>query len=56
MKIVVRVVTVLSLAVCLGVAVYRFLGLTSYSSYTTILAITSVVYFVAATAWAEMRG
>jgi hypothetical protein len=56
MKILMQIVTVLSLAVCLGVAVYRFLGLASYSSYTTILAISSVVYFVAATAWAEMHG
>lgn len=56
MKILVQVLTMLSLAVCLGAAVFRFLDLASYTGYTTTLAISSVVYFAAATTWAEMRG
>jgi hypothetical protein len=55
MKILAQLVTILSLAVCLAVAISRFFDLTSYGSYTTILGISSVVYFLAATTWAEMR-
>ncbi len=55
MKILMQVVTVVSLAVCLAAAVFRFLDLASYASYTTILVIASVVYFIAASSWAEMR-
>lgn len=56
MKILAQIVTVLSLAVCLGAAVFRFLDMASYANYITVLGISSVVYFIAATSWAEMRG
>ncbi len=55
MKILVQFVTVLSLAACLAAGILRFYDLASYASYTTILGIFSVVYFIAATSWAEMR-
>ncbi len=56
MKILVQLVTLLSVAACLAAAIFRFLDMTSHDGYTTILGISSVVYFIAATAWAEMRG
>lgn len=55
MKILAQIVTVLSLAVCLAAAVFRFLDLTSHGGYTMVLGLASIVYFVAATSWAEIR-
>jgi len=56
MKTLAQIITVLSLAVCLAAAVFRFYDLTSHAGYTAVLGTASLVYFVAATAWAEMRG
>jgi len=55
MRVIVQAVSVLSLVICLGAAVFRFIDLAGYSTYTTVLGIFSVVYFVAATTWSEMR-
>jgi len=55
MRTLVQVVTVLSLAVCLAAAIFRFFDLASHAGYTTILGIASLIYFVAAASWAEMR-
>lgn len=56
MKILVQVLTFVSLGLCLAAGIFRFYDVASYASYTTILVISSVVYFVAATSWAGMRG
>jgi hypothetical protein len=55
MKILAQIMTFLSLAVCLGSAVFRFFDVASHSGYTMVLGVASVVYFIAATSWAEMR-
>jgi len=56
MKILVQLMTVLSVAACLAAAILRFLDVASPAGYTTMLGVASVVYFIAATTWAEMRG
>lgn len=49
------VLTVLSLAACLGAGIAHFQGRVSFNGYTTAFILFSVIYFVCATAWAEMR-
>ncbi|MFB3902066.1 MAG: hypothetical protein ACE15E_01315 [Acidobacteriota bacterium] len=56
MKTLLQILTVFSLALCLAAAVFRFLDLASYGTYTAVLGVSSLVYFVAATSWAERRG
>jgi len=51
MKIIATVSTLLSLVVCLGAAVWYFLGSISYSTYTGVLAVFSVLYFISAIDW-----
>jgi len=55
MKTLVKVGTILSLAVCLAAAIFRLFDLASHAGYTTILGIASLIYFIAAASWAEMR-
>ncbi|GEM_PF-4119513 len=55
MKILIPLLTVLSLVACLGTGIAHFQGRVTFNAYTTAFILFSVVYFVSATVWSEMR-
>jgi hypothetical protein len=55
MKIVLGVLSAISLLVCTAVAFVYFRGSITMPEYKTILFIASIVYFVFATLWATRR-
>lgn len=55
MRILIPVLTILSLAACLGAGVAHFLGKVSFNGYTTSFILFSLVYFASAVTWSEMR-
>ncbi len=55
MRVLIPVLTILSLAACLGAGIAHFQGRVTFNAYTTGFILFSVVYFVSATVWSEMR-
>lgn len=55
MRILIPVLTVLSLAACLGAGLAHFLGKVTFNGYTTAFILFSLVYFASAVTWAERR-
>lgn len=53
MKAIAALISVLSLAVCIGAAIWWFLGRTSEDTYKVLFLVASIAYFVFATLWAR---